>query len=46
MKVVAILSEKGGVGKTTLAVRLAVAAQLAGLDTAIIDLDPQGSSAD
>ena len=46
MKVVAILSEKGGAGKTTLAVHLAVAAQLAGLDTAIIDLDPQGSSAD
>lgn len=46
MKVMAILSEKGGAGKTTLAVHLAVAAQLAGLETAIIDLDPQGSSAD
>jgi chromosome partitioning protein len=46
MKIVAILSEKGGAGKTTLAVHLAVAAQLAGLETAIIDLDPQGSSAD
>ena len=46
MKVIAILSEKGGAGKTTLAVHLAVAAQLAGLETAIIDLDPQGSSAD
>lgn len=46
MKVIAILSEKGGAGKTTLAVHLAVAAQLAGLETAIIDLDPQGSSSD
>lgn len=46
MKVIAILSEKGGAGKTTVAVHLAVAAQLAGLDTSIIDLDPQGSSAD
>ena len=46
MKVIAILSEKGGAGKTTLAVHLAVAARLAGIETAIIDLDPQGSSAD
>lgn len=46
MKVLAVLSEKGGAGKTTVTVHLAVAAQLAGLDTAIIDLDPQGSSAD
>lgn len=46
MKTLAILSEKGGAGKTTLAVHLAVAAHLAGFETAIIDLDPQGSSAD
>lgn len=46
MKVIAILSEKGGAGKTTLAVHLAVAAQMAGLETAIIDLDPQASAAD
>lgn len=46
MKVLAILSEKGGAGKTTVTVHLAVAAQLAGLDVAIIDLDPQASSAD
>jgi len=46
MKILAVLSEKGGAGKTTLAVHLAVAAQLAGLDVAIIDLDPQGSAAD
>jgi len=46
MKTVAILSEKGGAGKTTLAVHLATAAQIAGLATAIIDLDPQASAAD
>jgi cellulose biosynthesis protein BcsQ len=38
MKVVAVLTKKGGAGKTTLAVHLAVAAQLAGLDVAIVDL--------
>jgi chromosome partitioning protein len=46
VKVLAILSEKGGAGKTTVTVHLAVAAQLAGLDVAIIDLDPQTSAAD
>ena len=46
MKTIAILSEKGGAGKTTLAVHLATAAQLSGLATAIIDLDPQASAAD
>lgn len=46
MKTVAILSEKGGAGKTTLTVHLATAAQLSGFPTAIIDLDPQASAAD
>ena len=45
-KVVAIVSEKGGAGKTTATMLIAVAAQLAGLDVAIIDLDPQTSAAD
>ena len=46
MKVLSIVSEKGGVGKTTVAVHLAVAARLSGVDTAIVDLDPQASAAD
>jgi chromosome partitioning protein len=46
MKIAAILSEKGGVGKTTVTVHVGVAAHLAGLDVAIIDLDPQTSAAD
>ncbi len=44
MKTIAILSGKGGAGKTTLAVHLGVAAENAGLTTAIIDLDPQASA--
>jgi chromosome partitioning protein len=46
MQVVSVLSEKGGAGKTTVSVHLAVAAQIAGLDAVIIDLDPQASAAD
>lgn len=45
MDTLAIVATKGGVGKTTLAVHLAVAAQQAGRKTLIIDLEPQGSAA-
>jgi chromosome partitioning protein len=45
MKTVALLSQKGGTGKTTLSLHLAVAAQLAGKDAVVIDLDPQASAA-
>jgi chromosome partitioning protein len=45
MHVVAILSQKGGTGKTTLSLHLAVAAERAGQVAAVIDLDPQASSA-
>ena len=44
MKTLAILSRKGGTGKTTVAVHLSVAAEQAGLTTALIDLDPQASA--
>ena len=44
MKTLVIISQKGGAGKTTLAVNLATAAELAGFPTVLIDLDPQGSS--
>ena len=45
MKTLAILSRKGGTGKTTIATHLSVAAERAGHTTALIDLDPQSSAA-
>ncbi len=45
MKVIAVVSRKGGAGKTTIATHLAVAAEKLGLVTVVFDLDPQASSA-
>jgi chromosome partitioning protein len=45
MHIVALLSQKGGTGKTTLCLHLAVAAEKAGQRAVVIDLDPQASSA-
>lgn len=42
-KVVTIAQQKGGAGKTTLAINLAVAWSLAGKRVATVDIDPQGS---
>lgn len=44
MKVLGMLSRKGGSGKTTLAIHLAVAAQARGRRVLLIDADPQGSA--
>lgn len=44
MKTIALIAQKGGSGKTTLALSLAVAAEAAGRATMIVDLDPQASS--
>src|SRR3954465_1228930 len=41
MRTIALISQKGGSGKTTLAVNLAVQAHLAGLRTTIVDIDAQ-----
>ena len=42
---VALLSQKGGAGKTTLACGLAVESERAGRATVVVDLDPQASAA-
>ena len=44
MKVIAFLSQKGGAGKTTLAVHTAVVAHEAGQRVVVIDTDPQKSA--
>ncbi|MDE0624980.1 MAG: ParA family protein [Bryobacterales bacterium] len=45
MQVVALASEKGGSGKTTLACSLSVVGAQGGLSVALVDADPQGSAA-
>jgi chromosome partitioning protein len=44
MHIVALLSQKGGGGRTSLAVSLATAAEETGRQTLIIDLDPQATA--
>jgi len=46
VKTVAVISRKGGAGKTTVAVNLAVTAHRAGRKTLLADIDPQRSSFD
>lgn len=44
MKTIAVISQKGGSGKTTLAINLAGAAEAEGLSVVIIDTDQQASA--
>ena len=46
MHVIAVLNQKGGSGKTTIATHLARALQLAGDGVLLVDSDPQGSARD
>lgn len=45
MKTIAIISRKGGAGKTTIVLHLAVEAEAQGKRVAVFDLDPQASAA-
>ena len=45
-QVIAVLNQKGGSGKTTIAINLADALKLAGSNVLLVDSDPQGSARD
>jgi chromosome partitioning protein len=45
MHIIALVCQKGGAGKTTMAIHLAVEGQRRGLKTLLIDIDPQASAA-
>ncbi len=44
MKTLSMIAQKGGTGKTTLSIHLAVQASLAGLKVLLVDIDPQASA--
>ena len=46
MKIIALLNEKGGAGKSTCAINLACALHRAGRKVVLVDADPQGTARD
>src|SRR3954447_17083827 len=44
MKIISLVCQKGGAGKTTIATNLAVLAERAGFPTVLFDLDPRATA--
>lgn len=44
MKTLGMIAQKGGTGKTTLSIHLAVQASLSGINVLLVDIDPQASA--